>query len=76
MKVRVKVGVDSIGLPTPETLDKLHIASSGKQGSGRMPVLKDRPAIRWKLEKGPREEVVWISTTGDLRWDAPRRLKT
>ena len=37
----------------------------------RMPVLKDKPVIRWKLEKGPREEVVWISTTGDIRWDAP-----
>ena len=37
----------------------------------RTPVLKDKPVIRWKLEKGPREEVVWISTTGDIRWDAP-----
>ena len=37
----------------------------------KMPVLKDKPVIRWKLERGPREEMVWISTTGDLRWDAP-----
>ena len=37
----------------------------------RMPVLKDKPTVRWKLEKGPRDEVVWIGTTGDLRRDAP-----
>ena len=37
----------------------------------RLPVLKDKPVVRWKLERGPREEVVWISATGDLRWDAP-----
>ncbi|CAE7399595.1 unnamed protein product [Symbiodinium pilosum] len=37
----------------------------------RLPVLKDKPVARWKLERGLREGVVWISTTGDLRWDAP-----
>ena len=37
----------------------------------RMPVLIDKQSSRWRLEKGPRDQVVWISTCGDIRWDAP-----
>ena len=37
----------------------------------RMPVLIDKQSARWRLEKGPQDQVVWISTCGDIRWDAP-----
>ncbi|CAE7231546.1 unnamed protein product [Symbiodinium sp. CCMP2592] len=37
----------------------------------RMPVLVDKQSPRWRLEKGPQDQVVWISTCGDVCWDAP-----
>ena len=37
----------------------------------RLPVLKDKPSPRWKLERGPDGQVVWLSTHGDIQWQAP-----
>ena len=37
----------------------------------RLPVLKDKQVPRWKLERGPNGEVVWLSTHGNIMWDAP-----
>ncbi|CAE6971992.1 GIP [Symbiodinium sp. CCMP2592] len=37
----------------------------------QMPVLKDIEAIRWRIERGPQDQAVWVSTTGDVRWNAP-----
>ena len=37
----------------------------------RLPVLKDRSLPRWKLERGPDGQVVWLSTHGDIKWQAP-----
>ena len=37
----------------------------------RLPVLKDKEIIRRRLEKGPEDQTVWLSTLGDIRWDTP-----
>ena len=37
----------------------------------RLPVLKDKQVPRWKLEQGPNGEVVWLSTHGNIMWNAP-----
>ena len=37
----------------------------------RLPVLKDKQVPRWKLERGPNGEVVWLSTHGNVIWNAP-----
>ena len=43
----------------------------------RLPVLKDKPSPRWKLERGPDGQVVWLSTHGDIQWQAsPEDLLT
>ncbi|CAE7589797.1 unnamed protein product, partial [Symbiodinium microadriaticum] len=37
----------------------------------QMPIMKDVEAIRWRVERGPQDQTVWVSTTGDVRWNAP-----
>ena len=37
----------------------------------QMPIMKDIEAIRWRVERGPQDQTVWVSTTGDVRWNAP-----
>ena len=37
----------------------------------RLPVLQDKQVPRWKLERGPNDEVVWLSTHGNILWNAP-----
>ncbi|CAE7207770.1 unnamed protein product [Symbiodinium sp. CCMP2592] len=38
----------------------------------RLPVLSDQVMKRWRVVKGPAEgQMVWVSTEGDLKWDAP-----
>ena len=37
----------------------------------QMPVLKDREVVRWRIEKGPRDQTVWVSSSGDVKWDVP-----
>ena len=37
----------------------------------QMPIMKDVEAIRWRIERGPQDQAVWVSTTGDVRWNAP-----
>ena len=36
-----------------------------------MPIMQDVEAIRWRIERGPQDQAVWVSTTGDVRWNAP-----
>ena len=43
----------------------------------RLPILKDKSLPRWKLERGPDGQVVWLSTHGDIQWQAkPEDLLT
>ncbi|CAE7510622.1 unnamed protein product [Symbiodinium sp. CCMP2592] len=37
----------------------------------QMPVLRDVEAVRWRLERGSQDQTVWVSTTGDVKWNAP-----
>ena len=44
---------------------------SWSSGTATLPILKDKPLPRWKLEKGPDGQVVWLSNHGDIKWQAP-----
>ena len=33
----------------------------------RLPVLKDKEVVCWRLDKGPEDQNIWLSTHGDIR---------